>query len=438
MNPSQSDSDTASHPLPSEAQNYKSEQVDDNNEPRQQVADGGTKAWCTTIGAFLAITAVFGYQNAFGVYEDVYVRSHAASAQAVSWIGSTQLALMVLLGLPTGKLLDLGYFKLMTVTGSVIYVLAIFMISIAHTDKYYQLFLSQGLAAGIGAGLVYVPVMAVQGHHWRRHRPLAMGIVITGSSVGGIIFPIMLNNLFENPKVGFAWGVRASAFVCLGLLIPANLLMTTARPTKVQKLPPPKLSVLLTDAPYILGVVGATIADWGFFFPYFYIQLFAIVKGADPTFSFYLLAILNGSSIPGRIIPNIIAQKFGVFNTQAFCVLACGVMIFALFGVNDSVGGLVIFAILYGFFSGGFLSLLAPVAAMLAKDESEMGLRLGFAYFISSVGILTGTPIAGALLGNTFPWWRAIVFSGVMMFAGLILVLVARTIYARRRGSNLV
>ena len=54
------------------------------------------------------------------------------------------------------------------------------MLSFAHTDKYYQLFLSQGVGAGIGGGLVYIPALAVQAHHWRRYRPLAMGIVITG------------------------------------------------------------------------------------------------------------------------------------------------------------------------------------------------------------------------------------------------------------------
>ncbi|GAW02045.1 MFS general substrate transporter [Lentinula edodes] len=221
--------------------------------------EGGFKAWCTVIGGFFAITAVFGYQNAFGVYQDIYVRSNAASAQA---------------------LLDFGYFKIMTVMGSAIYVFSIFMVSIAHTDKYYQLFLSQGLTAGIGAGLVYVPVMAVQTHYWRRLRPVAMGIVITGSSVGGIIFPIMLNRLITNPRVGFAWGVRASAFVCLGLLIIANILMT-ANPPKTRKPDPPKLTVLFTDTAYIFGILGAAAADWGFFFPYFYLQLFAAIKGVS-------------------------------------------------------------------------------------------------------------------------------------------------------------
>ncbi|KAJ3925839.1 MAG: MFS general substrate transporter [Lentinula lateritia] len=422
-------------------------------EDADDFVEGGFKAWCTVIGGFFAITAVFGYQNAFGVYQDIYVRSNAASAQAVSWIGSTQLALMVALGLPAGKLLDFGYFKIMTVMGSAIYVFSIFMVSIAHTDKYYQLFLSQGLTAGIGAGLVYVPVMAVQTHYWRRLRPVAMGIVITGSSVGGIIFPIMLNRLITNPRVGFAWGVRASAFVCLGLLIIANVLMT-ANPPKTQKPDPPKLTVLFTDTAYIFGILGAAAADWGFFFPYFYLQLFAAIKGADATFSFYLLAILNGSSIPGRIIPNILSQKFGVFNTLAFCTLACSILIFALLGVDKSVAALVIFAILYGFFSGGFISLLAPVIASLARDESEMGIRLGLAYFIGSFGILAGNPIAGALLGETFPWWRPIVFSAVsgaifydkiftrmiqvMILVGLALVLTSRTVRAHQTQSQYV
>ncbi|KAJ4467806.1 MFS general substrate transporter [Lentinula aciculospora] len=349
----------------SEIQDYKSKTIHD--EPLQQSPEGSFKAWCTLIGGFLAITAVF------------------ASAQAVSWIGSTQLALMVALGLPAVKLLDLGYFKVLTVIGSTIYVFSIFMLSIAHTSKYYQLFLSQGLAAGLGAGLVYVPVLAVQSHHWRRLRPVAMGIVITS-------------------------GVRASAFVCLGLLIVANILMT-ANPPKTRKADPPKLGVLFTDGAYIFGVLGAAVADWGLFFPYFYLQLFAMVKGADPTFSFYLLAIFNGSSIPGRIIPNVLSQKFGVFNTMTFCTFACGILIFGLFGVDNSTR---------------------------VKDESEIGIRLGLAYCIASLGILTGNPIAGALLGETFPWWRRIVFGAVMLLVGVVLIFITRSIRARQIGSQWV
>jgi MFS family permease len=54
------------------------------------------------------------------------------------------------------------------------------MVSIAHVGSYYQLFLSQGIGMGIGAGCLYVPALAIQAHHWKAKRALAMGIVVTG------------------------------------------------------------------------------------------------------------------------------------------------------------------------------------------------------------------------------------------------------------------
>lgn len=61
--------------------------------------------------------------------------------------------------------------------------LRLFMVSIADRSKYYQLYLSQGLGMGIGAGLIYVPTMALQGQHWRARRALAMGVVVCGMFV---------------------------------------------------------------------------------------------------------------------------------------------------------------------------------------------------------------------------------------------------------------
>ena len=55
------------------------------------------------------------------------------------------------------------------------------MLSLADPEKYYQVFLSQGLGAGLGVGLLYVPSLAVQAHHWRRRRALAMGTTISGA-----------------------------------------------------------------------------------------------------------------------------------------------------------------------------------------------------------------------------------------------------------------
>lgn len=71
---------------------------------------------------FLTVATTFGYANSFGVYQDLYTRSHTASASAISWIGSTQLFFLLAMALPAGKLLDMGYFRTTTLVGSLIYV----------------------------------------------------------------------------------------------------------------------------------------------------------------------------------------------------------------------------------------------------------------------------------------------------------------------------
>ncbi|KAJ3572737.1 hypothetical protein NP233_g2893 [Leucocoprinus birnbaumii] len=400
------------------------------------IMDGGRDAWLTVIGGFLTVAVTFGYTNSFGVYQDLYTRSHTASASAVSWIGSTQIFFLLAMALPGGKLLDMGYFRMTTLVGSLIYVFSLFMLSICHMDKFWQLYLAQGLGMGIGSGLLYVPSVAVQAHHWKNRRALAMGIVATGSSLGGIIFPIMLNRLFKG-SAGFAWGVRASAFIVLGLLILANLLMIPKPRPPTAARPQFNLKEIMTDKPYLICIFAVFVIDWGLFFPYFYFQLFAILHGIDSNIAFYCVAILNAGAVPGRVIPNMMADYFGTYNVGIPMVISCGVLIFAMIGVT-SVAGMVILTILYGFMSGAVLALTAPAFAVLSRDPSEVGVRFGIAFSLTSFGALMGSPIDGALLGNTFPWIRPITFSGVAVLAGTIGLIITRQMLVKRKGTQIV
>ncbi|TFY78804.1 hypothetical protein EWM64_g5208 [Hericium alpestre] len=441
------------------------------------VKDGGLRAWCTLIGATLTLTCTFGYVNAFGVYQDLYTREHAASASRISWIGGTQLFLLIGMGIVAGKLLDLGYFRQTTFVGSVIFTFSLFMLSLAHPDQFYQIFLSQGLGMGIGSGLLYVPVMAIQAHHWNKTPPSGHGDChlsksCAGSAIGGIFFPIMLDQLFHG-ETGYAWGVRASAFIVLALLALANVLMTTDPAMSAYQKPKPDIKGFLRDGPYILLILGyersshscmmmltvvptrqVTSVSHGrvlslYEFLYstsrsgakisldFYLQLFAILHGVNPTFSFYTLAIMNGSSIPGRILPNIFANRLGGFNLLISSCVACSALIFALYGV-DATGGTTAFAILYGFFSGAWLSLLSPAVASLSQDQGEIGVRLGLAFFLASPGALVGAPINGYLLGETFDWSKTILFSAIIILGGTALLLLARMLLARRKGTPFV
>ncbi|KAG8762277.1 hypothetical protein FRC11_010136 [Ceratobasidium sp. 423] len=404
-----------------------------------QIPDGGTTAWATVAGAWLILFCSFGYVNAFGVYQDYYTRIYMTNKTSsdIAWIGSTQLCLQFLMGLVSGKLFDEGYFHSTVGFGSLLYVFCLFMLSLAKEGQYYQVFLPQAVGLGISLGLMFLPSIGIISHHFARSRALAMGIVVSGSSCGGIIFPIMLNKMFE--RHGFAWGVRSTAFVVLGCLIVANLLMRTRLPPKSQRPPTPPVDfkAIMTDSAYLATIAGAFLVMIGLYLPIFYIQLFAVVHGIDETLAFYSLAILNAASIFGRTIPNFIADKLGAFNLLTFCSAISGVLIFAMFGIK-SAGALIVFSILYGFFSGAYVSLISPALISLAKGFHEIGIRMGLAFAIIGFAALVGTPIDGALLARELTWWRPIVFSGIIVLGGCVMLTVARGIQARRKGTALV
>jgi len=98
------------------------------------------------------------------------------------------------------------------------------MLSLAQPHHYYQNLLSQGVGMGMGMGIMFIPALTVTSHYFHEKRSMAMGIVISGekknlnhfcivtdqfigSSLGGVIYPVLLNNIFQRTS-GFKWGVR--------------------------------------------------------------------------------------------------------------------------------------------------------------------------------------------------------------------------------------
>ncbi|KAG8741703.1 hypothetical protein FRC10_002576 [Ceratobasidium sp. 414] len=297
----------------------------------------------TTAGSWLISFSTFGYVGAFGVYQDYYTRTFMTNqtASAISWIGSVQIGLVFMMGSISGKLLDMGYFHWCIGVGSLLYV---FWQSVSELAKACSS---------------------------SRPRSLAMGIVFTGSSCGGMIFPIMLNNIIE--KVGYAWGVRATAFVVLGCLAAANLMMKTRLPPKSRDSSHTSdIRGIVTHGVFQLTVFGYVTGRWGIWFPIFYLQLFAVRHNLDQNLAFYSLTILNAASIIGRTIPNFLSDRVGVFNVMIPCSAIAGILVFAMFGVKSS-GALLVFSILYGFFSGSFFSLMSPMIVALAQHMHEVG-----------------------------------------------------------------
>ncbi|KAG1887492.1 uncharacterized protein F5891DRAFT_988223, partial [Suillus fuscotomentosus] len=121
---------------------------------------------------------------------------------------------------PHSPLYDRGWFQSLIpaqitdsyrlmIVGSLLQSLSLFALSFTKPGQFYLAFMVQGVISGFGMGLTYAPSIAVVSQHFSsRKRTLVMSLVTSGTPLGSMIHPIMLNNLL-NGTVGFAKGVRA-------------------------------------------------------------------------------------------------------------------------------------------------------------------------------------------------------------------------------------
>lgn len=151
--------------------------------------DGGFEAWLVILGAWCCLFVSFGWITSIGVFQDYYLGHQLSnySSSTVSWIPSLQ-AFSMLIGAPVfGKVFDSYGPRWLLAGGTFFHVFGLMMASIS--SKYYQLLLSQGLCSSLGSGAIFYAANNSGTTWFFRRRAFALGIMSSGSSLGGVIFP---------------------------------------------------------------------------------------------------------------------------------------------------------------------------------------------------------------------------------------------------------
>ncbi|CAK7200680.1 hypothetical protein SEUCBS139899_003378 [Sporothrix eucalyptigena] len=386
--------------------------------------DGGVRAWLVVFGGWCGLFCSFGLVNCMGTFEDYYVSGPLSSygQGTVSWILSVEAFFVVFGGLIYGRLYDVVGPRPLLILGTLLYVFGLMMVSISK--EYYQFLLAQSVCSSIGASAVFNACMAsVVSWFWKK-RAAAFGFMCSGASMGGVVLPIMLDQLIT--RVGFAWAVRSVAFLFLALLA---ISITTVR----SRVPPrPKPLVVgdylksFSDPLYMLTTIGCFFFFWGMFLPFNYIALQAQTAGLNPDLVPYLLPIINAVSIVGRIVPGIIADRAGRFNIMLCITALSAIVTLGLWIPGKSTGAIVAYAMVFGFSSGGFIS-MGPTLIAQISDIRQIGVRNGLSFAVQSLGALTGSPIAGAIVSSSNGNFLGMqLFSGATMIASFVIFFAAR------------
>lgn len=285
----------------------------------------------------------------------------------------------------------------------------------------YQVLLAQGFCVGTGGGIAYIPALTIVSTTFTTKRPLAIGIASIGSSVGAVIFPVMFRQL--QPKIGFPWAVRCIAFVCLLMAIVACVILCR-RPGQKSR----SRSLIdwkaFREPSYMLFSVSLTCVMLAYYVPIFYVASYGrVVVHTTTSLSFYMVAIVNGSSCFGRIMPYLIVAYVKPIFSLLFVVVASAIAMFTWIAVSD-VAGFIVWACYWGILSGVIVTGPTAIIAhpVFCPSPNWMGTRLGMMWGISSFGALAGTPIAGALVNlDQASFLRAQIFAGCVMSGAALL-----------------
>jgi len=422
--------------------------------------------------AFLVNAGGVAAAYTFGVFQEEYTNHvfTTSSEASVSIIGSILASAMPVTGPLVGFLADkYGYSRIVCIGGilqSLGWILASFCTSL------WQLYFTQGAMVGFGVSLINIPSAAICSQWFQRQRGIATGIVVSGVGFGGFIFGPLTSALLqasdwqrtcrylsiitgltvilasrglkENRKPKDSTNISLSNVEMTSPQVqvcsPETSSEAPLTPLKADqkdeaKQPIKRLNTTVTDnqahSPFTGGfnpvlaaiMLGNLIFSFGYFVPFIFLPSYCVDMGLNASFGAFTISILNISSAVGRLVLGRLGDCYGHFETMVACLSIAGVSLF-FWPLCETKFPIVLFAICFGFFCGGYISLV-PAACARIFGIKYLASYVGVIWFAASAGNLSAGPIAGSLLDASGNWTNTILYAAFSMTSGSLVFFCA-------------
>lgn len=338
--------------------------------------------------AFVAGFVVFGVLYSFGVLLEPIMRDLGTSRSATSAFYAISSLVFYMLGPVTGRIGDrLGPAK---VTAAGAAAMGLGLATTAWIDDIWSGYFTYGVGVGVGAACAYIPTFANIGGWFDRWRTKALGIAAAGTGCGMLIVPPACAMLIQS----MGW---RQAVIVLGLA--SGLLLTACalivRPPPSPRSPPPDRSLreVLQSTVFCQLYVSWVLATMALFVPLVFLPSFAIQNGADPLAAAWLISILGGASIVGRLGIGYVAEAIGTIRLYKLAVLIMGAS-YGLWLALPAYAWLMLFAGVLGLAYGIRIALVAPVLIEFFGLK-DFGAVLGFFFTATGIAGLLGPLLAG-------------------------------------------
>jgi MFS family permease len=403
------------------------------NIPKSAAADNpidkldSRKGWVAVICGFVSMFICFGIVYSFGAFFDSMSSEFNTSQSATSAVFSITTFIFFTGGILSGMAADRFGPKPVLICGGLTMGFGLYFTSLVNS--LWMGYVTYGLGVGIGVACGYVPMLAVVGAWFERHRAAALGVAVTGVGLGTLVVAPLAAYLINH----YGWRQTYVIFgisSVIGLFLCAFL--TPRPPAAGGQQTGLRLRELVKVPVFGYMYFAGFFITLALFVPFVFLVSYAKSRGIDEVAAASLIGIIGGASIAGRLGFGALGDKISRMRLyqSTFLIVALSYLIWLL--ASRSYSLLMIYAMLLGGGYGGFI-VLSPAVAAEIFGLAGLGTILGATYTAAGIGGLLGPTLAGYLIDKTGTYNAAIVAAMLFAFTAFLLLIPAGRYLKQRK-----
>ncbi|NXU56727.1 MOT14 protein, partial [Turnix velox] len=150
-------------------------------------------AWMIVLSSFLVHILIMGSQMALGILNMEWLEEFNQSRGLTAWVSSLSMGITLIVGPFIGLFISMCGCRKTAIIGGILNALG--WILSAYASNVHYLFLTFGVTAGVGSGMVYLPAVVMVGQYFQKRRALAQGLSTTGTGFGAFLMTALLKYL---------------------------------------------------------------------------------------------------------------------------------------------------------------------------------------------------------------------------------------------------
>lgn len=349
------------------------------------------RAWLTVVAAFITSGITLGTAYSFGAFFESMSDEFDAPKGATAVIFGITTCLFFSLSIITGRMADRFGPRVVVVAGA-----AALLIGLVATSRVQSLglgYVTYGLGVGVAAACGYVPMVAVVGGWFDRHRAVAVGLAVAGIGVGTLVMSPLSAALIDR------WGWR-DTYVFFGVGGAVLLLACVPlvdRPPGDGSPQPSRFRDAVDSPVFRRFALSAAALGLALFVPFVFVGQYAKDRGIGDVEAAVLVGALGGSSVLSRVGFGSLVRRFGSFRLYRSCLMITAGSFLLWLVAGSSYAMLIAFVVVLGVGYGGFVA-LSPIVISDRMGIAGLGSILGLLYTAPGIGALIGAPMAGWLI----------------------------------------